>query len=229
MTSLFSSARALLVTAVTSVALFGLAPSALAQKITGDVRAGESKIAMCIGCHGIQGYQASFPEIYRVPRISGQTSGYIVAALNAYKTGERKHPTMKAIAANLSDQDMADMAAYYAQHGQEGAPKLAEKPAKAPDAAVAKLFEKGACISCHGDNFAKPNADNVPLLAGQYNDFLFVALKSYANNTNATWGRGNAVMGGMVKQYSNAELKLMAKYIGSLDTNLKTMPQKKFR
>ena len=69
-----------------------LAPSvAFAQEVKGDAKVGERKIAMCIGCHGIAGYQASFPEVYKVPKISGQGAKYIVSALNAYKQGERKH------------------------------------------------------------------------------------------------------------------------------------------
>jgi cytochrome c553 len=92
--------------------------SAHAQEIKGDAKAAEQKIAMCIGCHGIKGYQASFPEIYRVPMISGQNAKYIVSALNAYQKGERKHPTMRGISASLTDQDMADLGAYYEQHGK---------------------------------------------------------------------------------------------------------------
>ncbi len=90
---------------------------AAAEDIKGDAQAGEKKIAMCIGCHGIIGYQASFPVVYKVPKISGQTASYIVAALTAYKKGERRNPTMRGIATTLSDQDMADVAAYYQQHG----------------------------------------------------------------------------------------------------------------
>jgi len=71
---------------------------------------------MCIGCHGIPGYRASFPEIHQVPMISGQGAKYIASALNAYKKGERKHPTMRGIAGSLSDQDIADVSAFYASH-----------------------------------------------------------------------------------------------------------------
>jgi cytochrome c553 len=71
---------------------------AQAQGVTGDVKAGQSKAAMCIGCHGIQGYQSSFPEVYKVPRIAGQSGKYIASALHAYKKGDRKHPTMRGIA-----------------------------------------------------------------------------------------------------------------------------------
>ena len=88
-----------------------------AQDIKGDAKAGATKNAMCIGCHGIKGYQASFPEVYKVPMISGQSAKYIASALNAYKKGERKHPTMRGVADALSDQDMADLAAYYSESG----------------------------------------------------------------------------------------------------------------
>ena len=80
---------------------------------TGDAAAGARKNSMCAGCHGITGYKTAFPEVYSVPRIGGQQPVYIVKALQAYKSGERNHPSMKGIAATLSDQDMADLAAYY--------------------------------------------------------------------------------------------------------------------
>jgi cytochrome c553 len=181
---------------------------------------------MCIGCHGIKGYQASFPEVYRVPMISGQNAKYIASALTAYKKGERKHPTMRGIADSLSDQDIADVAAYYEQHGKTE--PVASAP-KAPDAKVAALLQKGACVSCHGDNFSKPIDPSYPKIAGQHKDFLFVALKSYKVENQATWGRSNGVMGGIAKQYSNAELKAIAAYIGSLEGDVKVIPQSKFR
>src|SRR5258705_9305673 len=72
-----------------------------------------NKIAMCIGCHGIPGYKTAFPEVYHVPRIAGQQPAYIINALSAYKSGQRSHPSMRGIAASLSDKDMQDLAAYY--------------------------------------------------------------------------------------------------------------------
>lgn len=81
----------------------------------GDVKAAGTKIAMCVGCHGIPGYKASFPEVYQVPAIGNQNAKYIEAALKAYRSGERNHPTMQGIAISLTDQDIADLAAYYAQ------------------------------------------------------------------------------------------------------------------
>ena len=199
-----------------------------AQDVKGDANAGATKIAMCIGCHGIAGYQASFPEVYKVPKISGQSEKYITTVLNAYKKGERKHPTMRGIATSLTDQDMADIAAYYANHGKvEGA----VLPAKAtePNDKVAPLLAKGACASCHGENFAKPIDPSYPKIAGQHADYLFVALKSYKVEGNATWGRNNGVMGGIAKQYSHAELKELAKYMAAQQGDLKIVPQSKFR
>jgi|SRR5579864_5019986 cytochrome c553 len=80
---------------------------------TGDPVAGERKTQMCSGCHGIDGWRTAYPEVYGVPKIGGQHPAYIVKALQEYKSGERSHPSMRAIAASLSDQDMADLAAYY--------------------------------------------------------------------------------------------------------------------
>jgi cytochrome c553 len=80
----------------------------------GDPVAGRSKNTMCVGCHGIPGYNTAFPDVYHVPRIGGQHAAYIVKALQQYKAGNRSHPSMRAIAAGLSDKDMADLAAYYA-------------------------------------------------------------------------------------------------------------------
>jgi cytochrome c553 len=79
----------------------------------GDASAGHKKNHSCTGCHGIPGWRTAFPEVYKVPKLGGQNAAYIIAALKAYKSGERKHPTMQAIAASMTEQDMADVAAYY--------------------------------------------------------------------------------------------------------------------
>jgi cytochrome c553 len=209
------------------LALAGVVPAAHAQQATATNATIESKVAMCIGCHGIKGYQASFPEVHKVPMISGQGAKYIAAALTAYKKGERKHPTMRSIAAPLTDQDIAEISAYYEQQGKSGA-AAPEQAAPAP-ADVAALLTKGACVSCHGANFSKPIDGSYPKLAGQHADFLYVALKAYKTEGNAHVGRGNPIMGGQVKPFSNAELKAMANYIASLPGELQTVPQSKFR
>ncbi len=85
-----------------------------AADIQGNAEQGANKVRLCAGCHAIPGYRSSVPEVYNVPMIGGQSAGYMVAALQAYKKGERKHPTMRSVAGSLSDQEMADIAAYYA-------------------------------------------------------------------------------------------------------------------
>jgi cytochrome c553 len=200
------------------------APLAQAQ----DVKAGETKAAMCIGCHGIPGYQSSFPEVHRVPMISGQNAKYIVASLQAYAKGERRHPTMRGIAASLTEKDMADLGAFYEQHGAAKAVQVPETP-PAPTAEVAALLQKGACASCHGVNFNKPIDGTYPKIAGQHADYLFVALRAYQIKDNPYVGRSNAIMAGQAAQFKPAELRAMANYLGSLKGDLKTVPQSRFR
>ncbi|MFI4940524.1 MAG: c-type cytochrome [Burkholderiales bacterium] len=99
------------------LALFSLAVIAdfAAADAVGNAKAAENKIAMCTGCHGIPGYKATFPEVFPVPKIGGQSARYIQSALMAYQKGDRKNPSMRGIAGSLSDQDIADLAAYYSQ------------------------------------------------------------------------------------------------------------------
>lgn len=202
---------------------------AQAPAVQGDAKAGAAKVAMCIGCHGIEGYQASFPEVHKVPKISGQGAAYLAAALQAYQKGERKHPTMRGIADSLSEQDIADVSAYYETHVKAGSTAAPAKPSHEPSVKVAELLKRGACISCHGDNFSKPIDPSYPKIAGQHADYLYVALKSYKIEKNPQVGRSNGVMAGMVKQFTNQELKALAGYIGGLDGDLQTVPQSKFR
>jgi cytochrome c553 len=221
MNKLFTTIFALAVSLATA--------AAHSQDIKGDVKAGEAKNAMCIGCHGIKGYQASFPEVYKVPMISGQSGKYIAAALQAYKKGDRKHPTMRGIAESLNDQDIADLSAYYEQHGVTAAAAPAARTAKTPSPAVAALLAKANCASCHGADFSKPIDPSYAKLGGQHADYLFVALKAYKVQNNPKVGRNNAIMAGMAGQYTNAELKQLANYLSSLEGDLKVVPQSKFR
>ena len=214
--------RTLISFALTLLISSTLCSAAMAQ----DAAAGEKKAQLCIGCHGIAGYQASFPEIHKVPMIAGQNPGYIVAALTAYRKGERMHPTMKGIAAPLSDQDMADLAAFYAGQTQG---RTAPAAVEAPPAHVAELMKKANCASCHGENYSKPVAPAYPKIAGQHADYLYVALKAYQTDGNPQVGRKNAIMSGMARQFTHAELKELAGYISSLPGELQTVPQSRFR
>ena len=210
------------------VLAMGLGTGASAQDVkAGNAAAGEGKAAMCIGCHNIPGYQASFPEIYKVPKIAGQNAKYIVAALNGYKKGERKFPSMRAIASSLSEQDMADLAAYYEQLGKgEGSAPAEAQPA--PEN-VAKLLAQANCASCHGANFSKPIDASYPKLAGQYADYLYQALKAYQTDHNAIVGRSNAIMMGMARPFTHPEIHAIASYLSSLTGDIHTVAQSRFR
>jgi cytochrome c553 len=245
MTKLLTTLFALAVACVTSFAQ-AQAPAASAARAPGAMQAPvqqngvaaltpggaksiEAKIAACVGCHGIKGYQASFPEVYKVPMIAGQSARYIVAALTEYKQGSRRHPTMRSVATALSDKDMSDIASYFESLGKDAAVNLPATADKTPSPQVAGLLQKAACVSCHGANFAKPIDPSYPKIAGQYADYLFVALKAYKTDTNPSAGRSNGIMGAIAKQFSNAELKALASYVSSLEGDLKTVPEDRFK
>lgn len=96
-----------------SASLMSSSAQAQSGEVVGNANAGRQKASMCIGCHQIPGYKASFPSVYPVPMIVGQSGKYIESSLAAYKKGDRSHPTMRSIAGSLSPQDMADLAALY--------------------------------------------------------------------------------------------------------------------
>lgn len=111
--------RMLLLAVATTLSLAAAAQDKTAGSKTGAPNVPtEAPVSMCIGCHAIPGYQASFPQVYRVPKIGGQSPQYIEAALKAYRQGERNHPTMIGVAKGLTDDEIASVAAYYAQRGR---------------------------------------------------------------------------------------------------------------
>lgn len=117
--------------------LVALALGALAStaQAAGSAEAGKHKVFQCQGCHGIPDWKTAFPEVYRVPKLGGQRPEYLLAAMKAYKSGERDFATMRAMLAPLSEQDLADIAAYY------GVPVAA--PAAAAAAADASASSAG--------------------------------------------------------------------------------------
>lgn len=102
-----------------AITMFLMALS-LTTQAAGDAEMGKKLAYTCTGCHGIPFYQNVNPQ-YHVPRLGGQNEAYIALALKAYRSGERSHPTMQAQAGNLTDQDIADIAAYFSTFNTEGA------------------------------------------------------------------------------------------------------------
>ena len=175
----------------------------------GDAEAGRIKANTCMGCHGIPNYNNVYPT-YRVPRLGGQSEGLIVAALKAYKSGDRPHKTMHAQAASLSEQDMADIAAYLNRapmhkDGQPGSGENSENEKAKP------------CFACHGPNGAKPVLPDAPVLAGQYANYLAHALHEYKDGL-----RKSPQMAGMAGPLSDADIETLAGYFAAQQTPLYT-------
>ena len=206
------------------LALAGVFSTAHAQ--TADAQRGSTKVQMCIGCHGIVGYQGDFPQVYHVPRIAGQDAKYIGAALTAYRSGDRKHPTMRSIASSLTDQDILDIAAYYSKLGQPDGPVPAALESPVPDKIRSAVT---TCVACHGVNFSAPTDGTIPRIAGQYPDYLAIALRSYKVEGNPHYGRSNAVMGAMAKPLKDETIAEIADYLAALPGDLRTVPQPKFK
>ena len=176
--------------------VFGLALAGSAQA-AGDAQRGKQLGYTCLGCHGVENYKNVYPT-YSVPSLVGQHPDYIVAALKAYRSKERSHGTMYAQASSLSDQDMADIAAYFA------GPTVLEPSAPATGSAPAKVAQ--LCSSCHGANGVGITGD-FPTLSGQHADYLERALDEYRKG-----GRKNPIMAGFAAQLNDADLKEIARY-----------------
>ncbi len=177
-----------------------LATQAVAQ---GDAERGEILAYTCLGCHGVEGYRNAYPS-YRVPMLGGQHPEYIVAALQAYKAGQRAHPTMQAQASSLSDQDMQDVAAYFATYGEPAGEPVAEVPANAPE----KL---ATCAACHSGNGLSVSPE-WPNLAGQHESYLRHALNQYKSGS-----RVNAVMAGIIVTLTDEDIRELAEYFSERD------------
>jgi cytochrome c553 len=182
-----------------------------AARAAGDPAVGEKKFYTCYGCHGIENYRNAYPD-YEVPKLRHQSAEYITAALQEYRDGQRPHPTMHAQAWSLSDQDIADIAAYL-----QG-PEPVKAGAAAANAAPKQVM---ACAACHGASglgVDAPLNPKPPVLAGQHEDYLEQALIAYRNGR-----RQNVVMNGMSKLLTTDEdVKIAAEYFASQPSPLAT-------
>jgi cytochrome c553 len=182
--------------------------SALAQDAapaSGNAERGAALAYTCLGCHGIPNYKNVAP-VYRVPKLAGQHPEYLAIALAAYKNGERAHATMHAHASSMSDQDMADIAAYLA--GTPIQPDASRKPiGVAPQAAQ-------VCVACHG-NDGIGIVPQYPNLVGQHADYIERALHDYKRG-----GRKNAVMTGFASTLSDQDIAQLAAYYSSQQPGL---------
>ena len=173
--------------------------------LEGDVARGAVLAETCKGCHGVPESHNAYPS-YHVPKLGGQKADYIEVALQGYRRGTRSHVTMQAQAASLSDQDIADVAAYFA--AREGEPELGRSSASALE------IEEGsrvatACVQCHGQA-GIADAPQWPDLAGQHESYLLQALHQYQ-----TGQRSDVLMAPIIAGLDATALNDLAAYFSA--------------
>jgi cytochrome c553 len=213
-----SSVRAVSIAALAACALSAAraqtpaepAPAAAtpAAQPAGDAQHGKAVTYTCLGCHGIEGYKNAYP-MYSVPELRGQNPEYLLIALHGYRDGDRAHITMHSQTETLSEQDMADAAAFLA-----GKPLIAAGKAAGTVPQAAQL-----CVSCHGQDGVAV-APIYPSLAGQHEDYIVRALDEYKHG-----GRKNAVMKGFAANLSDGDIAAIAAYFSRLTPSLGTEPR----
>lgn len=191
------------------LAATGFYAAAAAQDASGgDPAAGRVKAGTCLGCHGVANYSNVYPT-YHVPKLGGQRGAYLVSALEAYRAGEREHPTMRGQASSLSEHDIRDIAAFLAR-APGGESERAGIAAK--DAWLKQKTQ--TCAGCHGQKGVAQIAD-YPTIAGQYKSYLVYTLKAYRDGE-----RNNPIMTAQVGGMSDAQIEALADYYSRLPSPL---------
>jgi cytochrome c553 len=178
-----------------------LAPLAL----EGDVARGAVLGFTCLGCHGIDGYRNATPA-YHVPKLGGQSTDYLEIALQGYRRGTRRHSTMQAQAAVLTDQGIADLAAYFAS--REGEPETGVGRSSS-EAIAAGQRKSVACVPCHGAS-GIAEGPQWPNLAGQHASYLRHSLEQYRSGA-----RADLLMGPMIGALDDAALAELAAFFST--------------
>jgi len=182
-----------------------------------DAAKGEKLSQTCLGCHGAPGLRNPGP-VYNIPMIGGQHPQYITSALQAYRSKQRSHGTMQAQASNLSDENIADIAAFFSAMS-------GDSNAKAVNATLARQGEakSAVCAACHG---AIGDGDNsaYPKLAGQYESYLTQALKDYRSGD-----RQNPIMAGFAGTLSIGDIEALAAWFASHEGALSAPHSKIFK
>jgi cytochrome c553 len=194
-------------------AVLGMAMSvtsvAMAQ---GNASAGKGKAAVCAACHGADGNSLSDA----FPKLAGQHEGYIVKQLMDFKNGDRQNALMAPMVANLSEQDMADLGAYYAS--QKTAPGAVSEELLAAGEQIYRGGNKEtgvpACMACHGPNGSGVPAANWPKLSAQYRSYVETQLHAFAKGERAN--DSNSMMRDIASKMSEAEIKAVSAYVFGL-------------
>ena len=180
----------------------------------GDITAGKSKSSVCAACHGIDGNGAE--TLPMQPRLAGQHAEYTEKQLREFKSGNRSNAIMAPMVAALSDEDIADIAVYYASlKGTTGTSSpehvdAGEKLYRAGDASTGLA----ACMACHGPAGNGNPAALYPSIAGQFAEYTAIQLKAFKSETRAN--DANNVMRSVASKMTNDEIDAVADYIEGL-------------
>lgn len=210
------------------VSLLAVSMFSAQAQAAGDAKAGEAKAQACVGCHGVNG-NSMIPNF---PKLAGQHAGYTAKQLADFKAGKQRYaPEMLGMVANLSEQDMADLAAYYAK--QQASMGKADKQLVSLGE---KLYRGGnkntgvtACIACHGPRGAGNPPANFPRINGQHTAYLVKSLKDfragYARCSNDITGAQlagircndlNGMMRSIAAKMTDDEIEAVASYVSGL-------------
>ncbi len=200
----------------TAAALAAVVVAALAQvtpaRAAGSAEAGETKAVVCTACHGPNGNSVN-PEW---PSLAGQNQAYLIRTLKAFQTGERSNPLMSAQAMTLSDDDIADLAAYYA--AQPLQPKTADPKLAVDGERLYRGGNKqtgvGACIACHGPTGQGNAPAAYPAIAGQHAAYTVSQLKAYRAGQRSS--DLNQMMRNTTARLTDVEIDAVASFIQGL-------------
>lgn len=194
------------------LAIMALFFVSLQPAVAGDAAAGKTKAATCGACHGVDG-KASLPE---QPNLAAQGEKYLIKQLQDYKSGARENAIMMPMATNLSDEDMADIAAYYAS-----LPPI-EGVSSEDNLTLGESIYRGgitsagiaACTGCHGPNGQGNPMAGYPRLSGQNSSYVYTTLQQFRAGTRAN--DANEVMRSLVHRITNEEIAAVANYVQGL-------------
>lgn len=185
-----------------------------ANAVEGDAKAGQTKAAACLACHGADGNSM----VPMWPKLAGQHAEYLTRQISLIKGGERTVPEMAGVVAGLSDQDIADLSAWFNSNTAQ--------PGNADDKLVdlgGSIYRAGdadagvaACIACHGPTGAGNPVAGYPALAGQHATYTAKALKTFRSGHGFAKDSAGMIMPGVAKQLSDDAIAAVASYIQGL-------------
>lgn len=197
-------------TGLVAALALGAGSLALAQ---GDATAGANKITVCLACHGQDGNMSQLPN---VPKLGGQNEKYLLKQMHDIKSGARPAPLMTGMLNTLNDQDMADVAAYYASQPTPAGAAEPEKVALAETIYRAGNAEIGvaACSACHSPNGQGLASAGYPALSGQDPAYTELQLKAFRDG--ARQNDDAEVMRAIAARLRDAEIAALASYVSGL-------------